>query len=352
MRRRAYPPFHGRVPEDLLNSEQVDLEEENGAMDSEYYTDLLVNGEEQHLSDPTPLSDPTALSDPTSVHAPTTAKSSQGRSKNFREEEDILLVSAWLNVGMDPIQGADQTHGTLWARIHDYFHANKTFVSSRSEGSLMNRWSGIQHDVNLFCGCLSRTEARNRSGWTVDDKIANACAMFTTEDQKGRKFVYLHCWKILKDKPKWMERRKEVGCAKKTSNKKQKIVANSSPGSVAVVPAAPLAGGSDPEPSARPDGKKKEKQKLRQRSTIEAVDYLIAKKKEADLEKDLKKEERCNKAFALQEERIKLEREKFELQRDLEEERILGLDLSTMTYQQQQYYEVRRNEILSRLCNI
>ncbi|CAN6295850.1 unnamed protein product [Urochloa humidicola] len=268
MRRRAYPPFHGRVPEDLLNSEQVDLEEGNGAMDSGYYTDLLVNGEEQTLSDSTPLTDPTALSNSTSVHAPTTAKSSQGRSKNFREEEDILLVSAWLNVGMDPIQGADQTHGTLWARIHDYFHANKTFVSSHSEGSLMNRWSGIQHDVNLFCGCLSRTEARNCSGWTVDDKIANACAMFTAEDQKGRKFVYLHCWRILKDKPKWMERRKEVGCAKKTSNKKQKIVANSSPASVgaAVVPAAPLGGvaDADGEPSARPDGKK-EKQKLRQR---------------------------------------------------------------------------------------
>ncbi|CAN6223041.1 unnamed protein product [Urochloa humidicola] len=176
--------------------------------------------------------------------------------------------------------------------------------------------------------------------------------MWTAEDQKGRKFVYLHCWKILKDKPKWMERRKEIGSGKK-SNKKQKTVANSSPGSVAgaIVPAAPLAASADPEPSARPDGKK-EKQKLRQRSTIEAVDYLMAKKKGADLEKDLKKEERCNKAFALQEERIKLEREKFELQRDLEEERILGLDLSTMNYKQQQCYEVRQNEILARRCNI
>jgi hypothetical protein len=28
--------------------------------------------------------------------------------------EDILLVSKWLNVGMDPIQGVDQRHGTLW----------------------------------------------------------------------------------------------------------------------------------------------------------------------------------------------------------------------------------------------
>lgn len=107
----------------------------------------------------------------TNGHAPAAAKGSQGRSKNFRDEEDILLVSAWLNVGMDPIQGVDQTHGTLWTRIHDYFHANKTFESNRSEGSLMNRWSGIQHDVNLFCGCISRIEARNHSGWSVDDKV-------------------------------------------------------------------------------------------------------------------------------------------------------------------------------------
>jgi hypothetical protein len=135
-------------------------------------------------------------------------------------------------------------------------------------------------------------------------QIANACALFKSEDQKDRKFAYLHCWKILKDKPKWMERRKEIGCAKKTSNKKQKTVANSSHASVAaaIVPAAPLAGGANAEPSARPDGKKKEKQKLRQRSTIEAVDYqlwqrstieavdyLMAKKKEGDLEKDLKR---------------------------------------------------------------
>jgi len=159
----------------------------------------------------------------------------------------------------------------------------------------------------------------------------------------------MHCWNILKDKPKWMERRKEIGCAKKTSNKKQKTMANLSPRSVE--PAAPDGGGSDAQPG-RPDGKKKEKQKLRQGRTIEAVDYLMAKKKEADLERDLKKEERCNKAFALQEERIKLDREKFEFERELEEDKIIALDLSTMTYDQQQYFEDRKNKVLVRRLNI
>jgi hypothetical protein len=32
---------------------------------------------------------------------------------------------------------------------------------------------------------------------------------------------------------------------------------------------------------------------------MEAMEYLVAKKKESDVEKDLKKEVRCKKAFAL-----------------------------------------------------
>ena len=78
-------------------------------------------------------------------------------------------------------------------------------------------------------------------------------------------------------------------------------MANSSPASVAaaVAPAAPLAAGADAEPSARPDGKKKKKQQLRRRSTIEAVDYLMAKKKEADLERDLKKKRGATKPLLL-----------------------------------------------------
>ena len=117
------------------------------------------------------------------------------------------------------------------------------------------------------------------------------------------------------------------------------------------------------EPSIRPDGTKTEKKKLRQRSTIEALDYLVAKMKEADAQKEMKKEDRCNKAFALQEEKIKLERdlqvekiklerEKFEFQRELEEDKIIAMDLSTMAFEEQQYFQYRMNKILERRLNI
>ena len=103
----------------------------------------------------------------------------------------------------------------------------------------------------------------------------------------------MHCWRILKDQPKWMERRKQIGGPKTTSNKKQKTKENSSPSSLLPVVTNASSGANEApaqDSSQRPDGTK-EKKKLRQRSTIEALDYLAAKIKEADALKDLKKEE-------------------------------------------------------------
>ena len=89
----------------------------------------------------------------------------------------------------------------------------------------------------------------------------------------------------------------------------------------------------------------------------------MAKMKEADAQKEMKKEERCNKAFALQEEKIKLERdlqvekmklerEKFEFERELEEDKIIAMDLSTIAFEEQQYFQYRKNKILERRLNI
>jgi hypothetical protein len=76
---------------------------------------------------------------------------------------------------------------------------------------------------------------------------------------------------------------------------------------------------------------------------------MEAMKKEADAEKELKNE-RCKKAFAMQEERIRIEREKVEIKRALEG-RILNIDMTTLSYKQQQYYKKRLDEILTKRLN-
>ncbi|KAK3121209.1 hypothetical protein QOZ80_8BG0648160 [Eleusine coracana subsp. coracana] len=128
--------------------------------------------------------------------------------------------------------------------------------------------------------------------------------MFTADDKLHRNFPYMHCWKILKDKPKWMDRRKNNDSQ---NSKKQKTTTNSSPSSAPLNPAA----NNDETQSSegaqeRPAGKKKEKQKLWQCSSIEALDYLVAKKKQADAEKDVKKEEDAKKPLPYRKKELEL----------------------------------------------
>jgi len=98
-----------------------------------------------------------------------TKKQQQGT--NFSIQEDKLLVSSWLNVGMDAVQGANQKHRIFWERVHTYFHEHKEFPSDQIYNSLMNRSSIIQKSITKFTACLSQIEHLNQSGTTGHDKV-------------------------------------------------------------------------------------------------------------------------------------------------------------------------------------
>uniref|UniRef100_A0A0E0I3P5 No apical meristem-associated C-terminal domain-containing protein n=1 Tax=Oryza nivara TaxID=4536 RepID=A0A0E0I3P5_ORYNI len=101
----------------------------------------------------------------------------------------------------------------------------------------------------------------------------------------------------------------------------------------------------------RPMGRKKAKQQMRERSDLsrkESLDYLWDKKKEADAEKERKFEERYQIAFALEQKRIDLERDKFEFKRMTKEDKLLRTDTSAMSIEEQEYYKNVKNQILSR----
>jgi hypothetical protein len=80
------------------------------------------------------------------------------------------------------IQGTDQSKSTYWSRIHQHFYGNKAFDSDRSQVCLINRWYDIQHDVNVSRGCVSRIEARNQSGATIDDKVCQPSSLYLFGD--------------------------------------------------------------------------------------------------------------------------------------------------------------------------
>uniref|UniRef100_A0A0E0JJ81 No apical meristem-associated C-terminal domain-containing protein n=1 Tax=Oryza punctata TaxID=4537 RepID=A0A0E0JJ81_ORYPU len=105
------------------------------------------------------------------------------------------------------------------------------------------------------------------------------------------------------------------------------------------------------EGEGRPMGRKKAKQQMRERldqSRKESLDYLLDKKKEADGEKERKKEERYKIAFALDQHQIDLEKDKFEFKRMIEEDRLLRIDTCEMSLEEKDYYENVKKKILSR----
>jgi hypothetical protein len=64
------------------------------------------------------------------------------------------------------------------------------------------------------------------------------------------------------------------------------------------------------------------------------MEYLVAKKREADVVKELKKEERCKRPLRCRKKGYEL-KERTELKRELEEERIMNTGMSTFSYKQQ-----------------
>lgn len=77
-----------------------------------------------------------------------TTKISQ-RKVNFTLEEDMMLISSWLNISLDPIRGNERKSEAYWSRVWENFNKYKTFDSERTQTSLMNQWSMIQLATNF-----------------------------------------------------------------------------------------------------------------------------------------------------------------------------------------------------------
>ena len=135
-----------------------------------YWTNMVEGNDDLSFDD---FSSPPEEQESPVINSTPSARPNQKRSKNFSEQEDQLLVSAWLNISTDPIQGTNQTKGSFWTRVYDYYHSNKEFTSDRSQSSLLHRWKGILENVNKFCGCVTRIEGRNQSGVTYQDKVVH-----------------------------------------------------------------------------------------------------------------------------------------------------------------------------------
>ncbi|KAF7145479.1 hypothetical protein RHSIM_Rhsim04G0125600 [Rhododendron simsii] len=265
----------------------------------------------------------------TSAQMGSTSKKPQ-RGSNFTNEEDKLLVSAYLNISLDAVQGNDQKRKTYWRRVWDYFHKHKSFVSERNENSLMNRWSAIQLSVNKFCGCYAQIELRHQSGITEEDK--------------------------LRYQLKWLE---DFERKKRKKNKTWIVPSLSTPKLVDLGE-----GDATFVDLERPPGNKGEKERLKKRKKAEISTSPLAgiltvikeeQKKASDKKLDIiqqlhvQEQERHQlekEKLRQGEEKISIKKKMLRVEEMKEEERIMLVDTSALPHVQQEYYQSRQREIL------
>ena len=142
------------------------------------------------------------------VPAPASAVAAKTRAKNFTTEDQIALCNAWLDVSEDPVVGTDQCSADFWAKVADRFNHSMEESGNakhcREPPSIQMHWRDIlQKSVNKFCGAYAKAKHVEKSGYTEQDYIELAQKIYSDSMPKQQAFKLLHCWQILRNKPKW-----------------------------------------------------------------------------------------------------------------------------------------------------
>jgi hypothetical protein len=60
------------------------------------------------------------------------------RTGAYTDKENLVLCDAWLHIGTDPINGAEQKGGQFWRQIFLYFHEHRKFKPDNFESDRIN----------------------------------------------------------------------------------------------------------------------------------------------------------------------------------------------------------------------
>ncbi|CAA7023573.1 unnamed protein product [Microthlaspi erraticum] len=137
--------------------------------------------------------------------------------RRWSNAEDGALVTAWLNTSKDGVIANEQKAQAFWKRVCNYYHgctAVKDFPP-RLWNTCKQRWTKINKEVQLFCGCFDQASRQATSGQS-DDDIFQMAYKFYYQDHKTN-FILDHAWRALRNDQKWRSLNRDKG---KTQSKK------------------------------------------------------------------------------------------------------------------------------------
>ncbi|XP_062205236.1 glutathione S-transferase T2-like [Phragmites australis] len=256
----------------------------------------------------------------------------------WTNEEDELLVSAWLNVSQDLVVGMDQSKETYWGRIAKYFNTyKKESMMPRTDKALINHMKLIMDAVTKFTVHYRKVEQLNPSGTNERDKMARACAAYKALE--GKPFAYTHCWVLLAEYPKWHAHE---------SAKAQKVLdlaeAQFSQAAGNDIPndAASNASTDLPRPIGRDQAKASRVRKSSSQSSVPTVSGGVYERQLQDISETKKV------MVELKKEQLEVMRLQATVRVNDQDERIMKVDLDSVSGLLREYYRKRQEDIMAR----
>ena len=121
------------------------------------------------------------------------------------------MCRSFLYISQDSIVGVGQRNGNFWERIARHYSVYKPEGSrERPARSLESKWGCIKHDVSKFIGVYQQVKDADISGTLEEDLRIRALDLYVHKHPNKKKFIYLECWLILKECPRWADVREEV----------------------------------------------------------------------------------------------------------------------------------------------
>ncbi|XP_013694122.2 glutathione S-transferase T3-like [Brassica napus] len=152
--------------------------------------------------------------------------------RKWTTQEDLVLISAWLNTSKDPIVSNQQKLGSFWKRIEDYFNSSPqlTGFASREWSQCKQRWGRLNDQVSKFVGSYQAALKEQASGQNENDVMKSAHDIFFN-DYHG-KFTLEHAWRELRFDQKW----RSISLPRDGAKEKRKEAAETVPDSEEVRP--------------------------------------------------------------------------------------------------------------------
>ncbi|XP_010463288.1 PREDICTED: glutathione S-transferase T3-like [Camelina sativa] len=114
-------------------------------------------------------------------------------------QDDLVLISGWLNTSKDVVVGNGQQAGSFWIRIGDYYETSSHVrggAELRRPDHCRQRWQKISKEVSRFCGAFAEVEGEKASGINDVDVLQNAHQIYTKLYKK--KFGLEYAWNVLR----------------------------------------------------------------------------------------------------------------------------------------------------------